>query len=164
MSDEVTEFGFSYEYGMDIKSGSTWLPFRFPTGIGVPVTPTLAASQTYDDLGSANDTKISESWTASLTVQQHRLADGKYLPEVEALKALTEPGVNGQAAVGTFRWYDKPAEGTANPDDAYEGDATVQFERGETGADGIGSWNVTLTGKGRRRKIANPWEGWTVTP
>lgn len=159
---QVTELGFSYEYGLDIYDGaeSKWLPFRFPTGISVSVDAVTADATTYDDKGSPNQRKLSESWTANFNVQQHRLASGSYLPEVELLKSFTEPDVNGNAAVAKFRWYDKPADGTANADDAYEGEATVQFNRGETGNDGIGSWAVTLTGVGRRKQIANPWQGW----
>lgn len=157
-----TEFGFSYEYGLDIYDATSeaWLPFRFPTGINPQVTPVTTDAATYDDLGSPNEAKLSESWTADATVQQHRLADGSYLPEVEVLLALTKPDAVGNAAVGRFRWYDKPAAGPANPDDAYEGLATVTVNRGNTDNQGVGSWTVTLTGKGRRIQIENPWEGW----
>lgn len=162
MSVPTTEFGFSYEYGLDIFDPTTeeWLPFRFPTGLAPTADPVTADAATYDDLGSPNETKLSESWTMGGTVQQHRLESGEYLPEVELLKSYTEPDATGQKATGTFRWYDKPAEGAPNPTDAYEGDATVAFSRGETGNNGIGSWNFTLTGKGRRRQIDNPWTGW----
>lgn len=81
------------------------------------------------------------------------------MPEVEALLALAAPDAVGSRATGSFRWYDKPAEGEPNADDAFEGDATVQINRGETGNDGIGGWSVTLTGRGRRRAIENPLLG-----
>ena len=167
MANKTTEFGFSYEYGIDVfipPAGGTgegaWQPIRFPTGINPTVEPVTADAATYDDLGAPNEIVISESWNASFNVQVHRLADGGYLPEVEALIALTTPDAVGNKAVGTFRWYDKPAEGTPNPTDAFEGDATVAVNRAETGNQGIGSWAVTLTGVGRRRQIENPFKGW----
>ena len=161
MSDE-TEFGFSYEYGIDIydPAEKEWIPFRFPTGLQPTVDPVTAEAGTYDDLGAPNEAKLSESWGFSFTVQQHRTSDGTYLPEVELLKSYTEPDANGKAAEGKFRWYDKPSEGTPNSGDAYEGLATVKMDRGATDNQGIGSWNVTLTGVGRRTKITNPWTGW----
>lgn len=163
--EQATEFGFSYEYGVDIKDSTSqeWIPFRFPSGITVSVEAVTKDAATYDDLGSPHDVKLSESWSISFNVQQHRLADGKYLPEVEALMLLTKPDAVGNRAVGTFRWYDKPAEETANKDDAYEGEATVTMNRAETANDGIGAWSVTLNGVGRRRQIENPWKGWSET-
>lgn len=163
---ETTELGFSYEYGVDIydPAEEQYLPFRFPTGISFTVDPKTAPADTYDDLGAPNERKLSESWTGTFSVQQHRLANGSYLPEVELLKSYTEPDIVGNEAVAKLRWYDKPATGDPNPDDAYEGFATVQLNRGETGNDGIGTWNVTLTGVGRRKQIPNPFEGWGADP
>lgn len=160
MADEETEFGFAYEYGLDINLGDSetpdWQPFRFISALDPQVTPVTQDAATYDDLGAPNEVKTSESWTASFTVQQHRLDDGSYMPEVEALLALAAPDAVGRAATGHFRWYDKPAAGDPNPDDAFEGRATVQVNRGETGNEGIGGWSVTLTGQGRRKQIENP--------
>jgi len=160
MAEEATEFGFSYEYGVDINLGDSetpdWQAIRFISAVDPQVTPVTQDAQTYDDLGAPNEVRTSESWTLGFTVQQHRLEDGSYLPEVEALLALAAPDAVGNAATGEFRWYDKPAEGDPNEDDAFEGSATVQINRGETGNDGIGGWAVTLTGRGRRRAIENP--------
>ncbi|WP_435298538.1 phage tail tube protein [Timonella sp. A28] len=159
-----TEYGFGYEYGLDIFDpvSGQWLPFRFPTGINPQSTPVTSDGATYDDLGAPREVKLSESWTADFQVQQHRLANGSYLPEVEALMALTKPSATGAKAVGRFRWYDKPAAGLPNPQDAYEGDATVTLNRGNTDNSGIGAWSVSLAGLGRRRQIENPWLGWGV--
>ena len=160
MADEETEFGFSYEYGVDINLGDSetpdWQPIRFISAVDPQVTPVTEDAATYDDLGASNEVRTSESWTLSFTIQQHRLEDGTYMPEVEALLALTAPDAVGNAATGNFRWYDKPAAGDPNEDDAFEGDATVQINRGETGNTGIGGWSITLTGRGRRRQIENP--------
>src|SRR5690625_235352 len=158
MSTPTTEFGFSYEYAVDVKTGEdTFQRVRFISAVDPQVSPVTQDAQTYDDEGAPNNVKTSESWTLSFTVQQHRTSEGAYLPEVEAILALTDPEAVGNAGTGTFRWYDKPAGGrTPNPDEAFEGDGTVQVTRGQTGNDGIGSWNVTVTGQGRRRKIDNP--------
>lgn len=157
MSVPTTEFGFSYEYAVDVKTGEdTWQKVRFISAVDPQVTPVTQDAATYDDLGAPNMVKTSESWTLSFTVQQHRTSTGEYLPEMEAILALVDPDAVGNAATGTFRWYDNPAAGTPNPDEAYEGDGTVQVTRAQTGNDAIGAWNVTVTGQGRRRKIANP--------
>lgn len=160
MSTPTTEFGFSYEYAVDVKTGAdTFQKIRFISAVDPQVSPVTQDAATYDDLGAPNSVKTSESWTLGFTVQQHRLSDGKHLPEMEAILALTEPDAVGNAATGTFRWYDNPASGTPNADEAFEGDGTVQVTRGQTGNDGIGQWNVTVTGQGRRRKITNPATG-----
>ena len=150
---------FSYEYGVDVNTGTTaspvWTPFKAPTGIDPQVTPVTTDRASYDDLGSPN-----ESWTLGFSALAFRGSDGTYQPEIEKLMALTAPDVVGQAAVGHFRWYDKPATGTPNENDAFEGFATVTLNRGSTDNASGGSWSVTLTGKGRRKQIVNPWEGW----
>lgn len=160
MSTPTTEFGFSYEYAVDVKTGEdTHQRIRFISAVDPQVSPVTEEAGTYDDRGAPNPVKTSESWTLAFTVQQHRTADGTFLPEMEAILALNEPDAVGNAATGTFRWYDNPADGTPNANEAYEGDGTVQVTRGNTGNTGIGSWNVTVTGRGRRRKIANPAAG-----
>ena len=157
MSIPATEFGFSYEYAVDVQTAAdTWQTIRFISAVDPQVTPVTEDAATYDDNGAPNSVKLSESWTLGFTIQQHRNTDGTYLPEVEAIMALTEPGAVGNAATGTFRWYDDPSDGTPNPDEAFEGDGTVAVTRGNTGNSGIGSWSVTVTGQGRRRKIPNP--------
>jgi hypothetical protein len=153
--------GFSYEYGVDIDipelDVATWFPIRRISAIAPSVTPVTSGAQTYDDLGAPNDNKTSEAWTLSFTVQVNRLeTSGLYAPEVEALKAYTEPDAVGSSSVAHVRWYDKPNAGEANPNDAYEGFATVSIERANTGNADTGTWSVTLTGKGKRTKITNP--------
>lgn len=160
MSTPTTEFGFSYEYGVDVKTGEDeFTPIRFISAVDPQVQPITQDAATYDDLGSPNAVKLSESWTLAFTIQQHRTSDGQFLPEVEALLALSKPNAVGNLARGTFRWYDKPASGDPHPDEAYEGDGTVQINRQQTGNDQIGGWSVTITGQGRRRQITNPMLG-----
>lgn len=158
----TTEFGFSYEYAVDIDVSETdtpeWQRIRFISAVDPQVQPVSQDAATYDDKGSPHPVKLSESWTLSFTVQVHRQSDGSYLPEVEKLLELAGPDSVGNAATGSFRWYDNPASGTPNPTDAYQGSASVQVNRGQTGNDQIGGWSVTLTGQGRRTQITNPAE------
>lgn len=165
--------GFSYEYGIDIDlnydaTAATptvpdWQPIRRASAIAPTAPPITATAQTYDDLGAPNDQKTSESWALPFTVQVNRLPSGLYAPEIEALKSYTEPDKVGSAAIAHVRWYDKPASGSPNPDDAYEGFCSVSIERGATGNADTGSWTITLTGQGRRIQITNPFTGWAAT-
>lgn len=159
---ETTDFAFSYEYGVDIDVTPdaelpTWQRIRFPSAIDPQTTPITQPAETYDDLGSPNAVKLSESWTLGFTVQAQRApSTGAFLPEVEALLAATRPDAVGQKATRRFRWYDKPAAGTPNPDEAYTGKGTVTVNRQNTGNDQIAGFSVTVTGQGRRTKITNP--------
>lgn len=164
-----TQVGFAYEYGVDIDLAypgtPSWQTIRRITAVAPTSPPITEDASTYDDFGAPNADKLSESWTLGFGVQVNRLTSGLYAPEVEALKAYTEPDALGELAVAHVRWYDKPYSGTPNPGDAYEGLCTVGIERGNTGNTGVGTWNITLTGKGKRTKITNPFAGWTpATP
>lgn len=162
MSTPATEYGFSYEYAVDINTGTlaapVWQTIRFISAVDPQVTPVTQDAATYEDKGSPNAVKLSESWTLGFTVQVHRLEAGGFLPEVEKLLELAGPGAVGNAAQGHFRWYDDPAAAGAIPsdNDAFEGFGTVQVNRGQTGNDQIGAWSVTVTGQGRRIAITNP--------
>ena len=166
MSTPLLEDAFSYEYGVDVNTGTAelpvWTPFKAPTGIDPQVTPVTTDRSSYDDLGSPNESKISESWTLGFSALAFRDETGAYQPEIEKLMTLTGPDVKGSAAVGHFRWYDKPSEGIPNENDAFEGFATVTLNRGSTDNASGGSWAITLAGKGRRKQIVNPFDGWPV--
>lgn len=159
--------GFSYEFGVDIDltpaDAPTWQPIRRCSAIAPTVKPITADASTYDDFGAPNDQKTSESWALAFSALVNRLATGQYAPEIEALKAYTEPDAVGQLAVAHVRWYDKPVSGLANPADAYEGYAYVTIDRGKSGNADAGSWAVTLTGQGKRLAITNPFTGWGAT-
>lgn len=157
---EDGQYGFSYEYGVDIEIAGQWTPIRRITAVDPQDQPVTVEAGTYDDLGSPNAPKIGESWTLAFQVQQQRLPEGKFTPEVEALLAYTHPDAVGNLAVATVRWYDKPAEGEPNPDHAFQGRGTVQMTRAQTGNAEIGAWSVTITGQGRRTQISNPFTGW----
>lgn len=161
-----TDFAFSYEYGVDINVGTAitpdWQRIRFISAVDPQRNPITQPAETYDDLGAPNAAVLSESWTLGFTVQAQRLPDGKFLPEVEALLSAARPIAVGKLASRDFRWYDKPAVGTPNADEAYQGRGTVQINRQNTGNDQIAGWTVTITGQGRRTQIPNPEA--TTTP
>lgn len=161
-----TALGFSYEFGLDINLGTegapNWQTIRRPGDIAPGVKPITKPMDSYDDFGAPNDGKISESWELSFTVLVNRLASGAYAPEIEKLKSYTEPDAVGDLAVAQVRWYDKPYAGAPNANEAYSGFATVTIDRGATGNADTGSWRITLTGKGKRTQIANPFVGWGV--
>lgn len=155
-----TEIGFSYEYGMEINTGTSggpkWQPVRFAKVIAPTRNPKTVDGATYDDKGADHPITTGESWELQVTIQQHRMEDGNYLPEVEALKAATEPDATGNKASVHVRWYDKPATGKANKNDAYEGTGTVSMQRAATGVNEEGGWEFTVTGQGPRKKITDP--------
>ncbi|RTE47891.1 hypothetical protein [Actinobaculum sp. 352] len=158
MSQPTGDYTFSYEYGVDIKlTDGSWQPIRFISAVQPTVSAKELDGATYDDKGADHPVKVGETASLTFNVQGHRLADGAYLPEVEALLAANEPDATGTKATVTVRYYDKPAAGTANPNDAYELDATVNaFARQNTDNASLGGWTVTLNGQGPRRKITNP--------
>ncbi len=162
--------GFSYEYGVDIDTAynaaspvaPVWQSIRRISAVNPQTSPVVNTAQTYDDFGAPNDQKASESWTLSFTVQVNRLASGLYVPEVEALKAYTEPDAIGSLSIAHLRWYDKPANGTPNANEAYEGFGSVTLTRDANGNADTGAWGVTITGQGKRVKITNPFGGWAA--
>lgn len=153
---EKTQYGFSYEYGVDIRISDEWLPIRFVSSVNPTVSPKEVDAATYDDMGTDHPVRVGETPSLSFYVQMHRLESGKFLPEVEALLAATRPNAVGSLGVVKVRYYDKPVIGLANPDEAYELTATVSAERAATGNAELSGWNFTLNGQGPRVKISNP--------
>lgn len=156
----VENLSFSYEYAVDINLGTKaepiWQQIRGISAVAPDAPPVTVDAATYDDKGAPNAPKVSESWTLGFTVQGRRLESGLYRPEVEKLLELHGPESVGDAAAGHFRWYDNPATGAPNENDAFEGEGTVQVTRATTGNAEVGGWSVTITGQGRRRRITNP--------
>lgn len=155
---EKTQYGFSYEYGVDIYSAvsNTWLPIRFISSVNPTVSPKEVDAATYDDKGADHPVRVGETPSLSFYVQMHRLESGNFLPEVETLLAATRPNAVGSLGVVRVRYYDKPVNSLPNPDEAYELTATVSAERAATGNAELGGWNFTLNGQGPRVKIPNP--------
>ena len=153
---EPTQYGFSYEYGVDIWNGSTWQPIRFISSVNPTVSPKEVDAATYDDNGADHPVRVGETPSLSFYVQMHRLATGKFLPEVETLLAATAPDAVGSLGVVKVRYYDKPVRGKPNAKEAYEIAATVSVERAATGNSELSGWNFTLNGQGARKTIVNP--------
>lgn len=155
---EPTQYGFSYEYGVDIYDANKgkWLPIRFISSVNPTVSPKEVDAATYDDNGADHPVRVGETPSLSFYVQMHRLVSGDFLPEVEALLAATRPDAVGSLGVVRVRYYDKPAKGTPNRLEAYELTATVSAERASTGNAELSGWNFTLNGQGARKGITNP--------
>lgn len=153
---EVTQYGFSYEYGVDIQIENRWQPIRFISSVNPTVSPKEVDAATYDDNGADHPVRVGETPSLSFYVQMHRLADGQFLPEVEILLSATSPDAVGSLGVVKVRYYDKPVRGEPNAREAYEFNATVSAERAATGNSELSGWNFTLNGQGARKKIVNP--------
>lgn len=153
---EPTQYGFSYEYGVDIWDGGEWHPIRFISSVNPTVSAKEVDAATYDDNGADHPVRVGETPSLSFYVQMHRLATGNFLPEVEALLAATRPDAVGSLGVVKVRYYDKPVSGVPNRGEAYEMTATVSAERAATGNAELSGWNFTLNGQGARHKITNP--------
>lgn len=158
---EATQYGFSYEYGVDIYDYHTnkWQPIRFISSVNPTVSPKEVDAATYDDNGADHPVRVGETPSLSFYVQMHRLNNGNFLPEVEALLEATRPDAVGSLGTVKVRYYDKPVKGAPNPYEAYELTATVSAERAATGNAELGGWNFTLNGQGQRKKITNPAPG-----
>lgn len=158
---EATQYGFSYEYGVDVYNAAVnkWQPIRFISSVNPTVSPKEVDAATYDDNGADHPVRVGETPSLSFYVQMHRLNNGKFLPEVEILLAATRPDAVGADGTVKVRYYDKPVSGASNPDEAYELIATVSAERAATGNAELGGWNFTLNGQGQRKNITNPAPG-----
>lgn len=155
---ESTQYGFSYEYGVDIYDdvSNVWWPIRFISSVNPTVSPKEVDAATYDDNGADHPVRVGEIPSLSFYVQMHRLNTGNFLPEVEALLAATRPDAVGSLGAVQVRYYDKPVKGKPNAKEAYEITATVSVERAATGNAELSGWNFTLNGQGARKTIVNP--------
>ncbi|MBN0039388.1 IPT/TIG domain-containing protein [Cellulosimicrobium cellulans] len=162
--------GKSFEYGIQIDLGypggtENWVNINRISDFNPTPTPVTQDVQTYDDFGAPNEDKTSESWAVAFSVLGNRIAGtGKFVPDVQKLVDSTRPETTGEAAVVRVRYFHKPESITPDPDDAYEGLATASLARQNAGADGAAERiGVTLTGKGKRKSIVNPFTGWGAT-
>lgn len=157
-TEEKTQYGFSYEYGVDIynKERNVWQPIRFISSVNPTVSPKEVDAATYDDNGADHPVRVGETPSLSFYVQMHRLETGNFLPEVEILLSATSPDAVGSLGVVKVRYYDKPVRGKPNAKEAYEFNATVSAERAATGNSELSGWNFTLNGQGARTRINNP--------
>ena len=165
------EYGQAYEYALDVDitpnaSTPTYQRVRVPSDIAPTVTPVMTAVPSYDDEGSDNSRRTSENWALSFTVWAlHSTVTGKFMPEVESLEAATKPDADGALSIRRVRWFHAPKSGVANPNEAYEGPATVVRTRGNTAAGGDAEkFSYDLTGNGRRTQILNPHSSTAAEP
>ena len=157
-TEEKTQYGFSYEYGVDVYNAEVnkWQPIRSISSVNPTVSPKEVDAATYDDNGADHPVRVGETPSLSFYVQMHRLDSGNFLPEVETLLAAAAPDAVGSLGVVKVRYYDKPVKGKPNPKEAYEITATVSVERAATGNAELSGWNFTLNGQGARTVIVNP--------
>ena len=153
---EPTQYGFSYEYGVDIQIENRWQPIRFISSVNPTGSPKEVDAATYDANGADHPVRVGETPSLSFYVQMHRLESGNFLPEVETLLSATAPDAVGSLGVVKVRYYDKPVRGKPNAREAYEFNATVSAERAATGNSELSGWNFTLNGQGARTRITNP--------
>lgn len=161
-----TSLAQSFEWGLDINLGTpgapSWQPVRRMSAWAPTYTPTEIDAATYDDLGSENMEATGLTFGAALTVQGNQSeTTGLYLPELESILAAARSF--GAARQREFRWYNKPAAGTPNPNGAGKALCNVTATRQNTGNAEIETYSVTLAGKGPFTPIANPFAGWDVT-
>lgn len=129
-----------------------WTKVRFASEINPKIDPTLQDATTYDDEGWSNQVPTALAWTLEFTINLYRDSTGAYLPEADKFRVASTKF--GAEAIVHVRWYD-----SAGGDEAHEGTAFVQWERGETAPDALGKASVTLTGQGKLKDITTP-----VTP
>ncbi|GMA33507.1 phage tail tube protein [Litorihabitans aurantiacus] len=157
--------GKSYEYGVDVNTGTAlapvWETVSLMSDFQLTPTPQTTDAQTYDDEGAPNSATTGWGWAlAFATIIARSGTTGEYAPEIEALIRRTKPSAKGSQAQIGVRWYHQPdsASGAVpNPEDAGQGIATVSYSRANTGSDGAPerlSW--TLTGVGAYTEIVNP--------
>lgn len=86
-----TVLGKSFEYGIDVKLGNAWQPFRRISGWQPAYPPVTTDTTTYDDLGNTNTDVTGRGFTGAFTVQGNRsVTTGQYLPELEAILAAAK--------------------------------------------------------------------------
>lgn len=165
-----TTIGKSFEYGVDVNTGTTavpvWTSVRRMFNFSHTPTAQVRDGQTYDDLGSQNQEVTGWDFALAFSTQVNRSGTtGEYLPEIEALRDRTLPDAKGAAAQVEVRWYHKPESGAPNPTDAGQGTVTVSYTRSNTGPDGsVEVWAWSLTGVGAYEVIDNPFTGWDAEP
>lgn len=159
--------GKSFEYGVDLNTGTTavpvWQPVRRMFGFQPSPSAVTSDAQTYDDFGAPNADVSGWAWSLAWSMYVYRVATTGMIAEAKALFDRQIPEAKGDAAVIEARWYHKPEDDALiDADDAFQGFATVGLVRANVGAEGGNEqWNVTLTGKGPHASITNPWAGWT---
>ncbi len=156
--------GKSYEYGVDLDTGTTgstfWQAVRRAFNINPQMTPVTQDAQTYDDKGSPNADVAAWAFVVNLSVYVNR-ANGVLPAELRALQMRYGDAIAEDAVIG-LRWYHKPSDGsTPDPNESFEGKATVAITRANIDPTGANErWDVVITGNGPAVRIDNPFNGW----
>lgn len=167
MADTATDYTFSYEYGIDVNTGTketpVWTTCKMVNDLTPAITPKSIDVPTYDDQGADHPLVIGKSWSVSFSLlKMQGKTDGLYQPEFKYLYDLAtlkeKIGTAGQAEI---RWYNKPSSGKPNPTDAFQGTGTVSVSRANTSESGSDKYTFTITGQGAAEQVDNPL---TVTP
>lgn len=149
-----TETALARRYRLELNTGTdttpTWILVPGVQEFAPKVEPTQQKSTTYDDEGWADSTVTELTWSIE-TKLAHRChpTTGVFNAAQERLRLASENF--GSASRVHVRYYDREGR-----DEAYEGRALVTWEPDGGAADDLDTIKVTLTGKGKRTKIANP--------
>jgi hypothetical protein len=157
-----TTLGQSFEYGLDINTGTfgspSWQEIRRMSGWAPTFPKVTQDAASYDDQGAPNEDVSGRGFAGAFTVQANRSqTTGLYLPEVEALVNASRR--DREQAVVDVRFYHKPKTGAPHPTDAGRILSTVELSRQNTGNAEIDIFAISLAGKGSYTPIANPYAG-----
>lgn len=144
--------GNSFEWIWDIatdKVTPAFLNVPDMTGLNPSAPPKQKDDTTYANKGQTSQSKTGEDWTMQVQVKGVKDETGEFQPELVAL--IEAADASGDDNVLAYRYYHATSRVLA-----YQGTAGVEWTRANTDNDSIEFFSFTLTGKGDRRKIANP--------
>lgn len=146
--------GNSFEWIWDVTASPNVDPrvyINVPdiTGLTPTAPPKLKDDTTYANKGQTSTAKTGEDWTMQVQVKGVRDNTGEFQPELLVL--INAADSVGQANVIGYRYYHATSSALA-----YEGSASVEWTRVNTGNDDTEFFQFTLTSKGDRKKITNP--------
>lgn len=145
--------GNSFEWLWDINTGTVetpvWSNVPDITGLTPNATPKLKDGTTYANKGSTSQSKTGEDFTLAIQVKGVKDETGEFQAELIALIEAAD-AVGGDNVLG-YRYYH-----ATSPSLAYEGTASVNWSRANTGNDDLEFFSFDLAGQGDRKKITNP--------
>ncbi|MEV0438944.1 hypothetical protein AB0I84_09530 [Streptomyces spectabilis] len=148
-----TETALARRYRLELNTGTTTPTWTLVPGVqefAPKVESTQQKSTTYDDEGWADSTVTELAWSIE-TKLAHRCHPETKIFNAAQEKLRTASESFGAPSVVHVRYFDREGR-----DEAYEGRALVTWEPDGGAPDDLDTVKVTLTGKGPRRKIANP--------
>jgi len=144
----------TYEWLWDIAAPSattptTWVNVPDITGLTPTPAPKFKDGTTYANKGNTSQSKTGEDFTMTVSVKGVKDTEGEFQPELLILFAAADS--KGAANIIHYRYYHATSASLA-----YQGTASVQWARDNTGNDDLEMFGMTLTGQGDRVKITNP--------